>query len=43
MVWFYGISDNDSLIANVSNIEHDPDEVERYEPNEIEYDWRKNL
>jgi dTDP-4-dehydrorhamnose 3,5-epimerase len=42
-IWFgfQGMSLKTNLIANIANIEHDPDEVERKSINEIEYNWFK--
>jgi dTDP-4-dehydrorhamnose 3,5-epimerase len=42
-VWFgfQGISDAPSLILNVSNIPHDPQEVERLDLDRIDYEWSK--
>ena len=40
-VWFgfQGVSDAPSLILNVSNIPHDPQEVERLALDDINYEW----
>jgi len=40
-VWlaFKGKGDGTNLILNVADLEHDPDEVERLNLNQIEYDW----
>lgn len=40
-VWlaFKGKGDGINLILNVADLEHDPDEVERLNLNQIEYDW----
>jgi len=40
-IWFgfQGLSTTPSLVLNISNIPHDPDEVERLELSEIKYDW----
>ena len=40
-VWFgfQGVSDEDSLIMNLSNIAHDPDEVDRLERDVLIYEW----
>jgi len=40
-VWlaFTGKSKSSSLILNVSDMEHDPDEVERLELDKIHYNW----
>jgi dTDP-4-dehydrorhamnose 3,5-epimerase len=41
MIWFgfKGISTEKSLIINIADIEHDPDEVDRKNENEIEFSW----
>lgn len=41
-IWFgfQGISEGSSLLLNIANIEHSPEEIERKELNEFEYDWR---
>ncbi len=41
MVWFgfQGMSEGNSLILNISNILHDPDEVERIDADAIQYNW----
>lgn len=36
---FKGMSDGINLILNVADMEHDPDEVERLNLEQIEYDW----
>jgi dTDP-4-dehydrorhamnose 3,5-epimerase len=36
---FQGIYNEASLVTNISDILHDPDEVERLLPEEIEYNW----
>jgi dTDP-4-dehydrorhamnose 3,5-epimerase len=40
-IWFgfQGIHINPSLIVNIANIPHDPEEVERLLPEDIEYNW----
>mgnify|MGYP000959850799 FL=1 len=40
-IWFgfQGRGEGRSLIVNVANIPHDPDEMERKLPNEILFDW----
>jgi len=40
-VWlaFKGKGDGTNLILNIADLEHDPDEVERLNLNQIEYDW----
>lgn len=41
MLWmaFQGISENTSMVLNIANIPHDPDEIDRKELNEIAFDW----
>ena len=43
MIWvgFQGLSSQTSLILNIANIEHSPQEVERKELNEINFNWKK--
>ena len=36
---FQGLDSNPSLVTNISNIPHDPEEVERLLPSEIKYTW----
>lgn len=36
---FKGKSNGINLILNVSNMEHNPDEIERLDLNQIEYNW----
>ena len=40
-IWFgfQGIAHRCSLLMNVADMEHDPDEVERKELSEIKFDW----
>jgi len=40
-IWFgfQGLSEHGALILNISDIEHDPDEVERKSIADIKYDW----
>ncbi len=40
-IWFgfQGIAESPSLVLNLASIPHDPNEVERCAPSEIEYDW----
>ena len=40
-IWFgfQGIYDTASLVTNISDIVHDPNEVERLMTEEINYDW----
>ena len=42
-IWygFQGIDESKSLILNLTNIEHDPDEMDRLDIKEIKYDWSK--
>ena len=41
-IWFgfQGISEGAAVLLNIANIEHSPEEIERKELNEFEYDWR---
>ena len=41
MIWvgFQGLSDTNSLLLNIANFVHDPEEVDRKNINEIEFDW----
>lgn len=41
MVWmgFQGIDEMPSMLLNLADIEHDPEEVERKKMNRIKYDW----
>ena len=45
MIWmgFQGLSLNGSMLLNISNIEHDPDEVSRLKIDKIKYNWRTEL
>jgi len=40
-IWFgfKGVSESTSLLLNIADIEHSPNEVERKGLNDIEYDW----
>jgi dTDP-4-dehydrorhamnose 3,5-epimerase len=40
-IWFgfKGVAEGSSLLLNIANIVHTPDEVERKELSEIKYDW----
>lgn len=42
-VWFgfMGISDEESLILNIANIEHDSNEVFKKEVDDIKFNWKK--
>jgi dTDP-4-dehydrorhamnose 3,5-epimerase len=44
-IWFgfKGLGNGESLILNISNILHDPNEVERKERHEIPFDWSIKL
>jgi len=41
MVWvgFQGIAPNKSLLLNIANIVHDPQEVNKKDSNDIKYNW----
>ena len=41
-IWFgfQSMSNTPSLVLNLANLTHDPEEVERKSLNEIEFDWR---
>jgi len=41
MVWmgFQGLSESSAMLLNIADIEHDPDEVNRKEMSEINYNW----
>ena len=41
MIWvgFQGLARQTSLVLNIANIEHSPDEIERKELDEIEFIW----
>jgi dTDP-4-dehydrorhamnose 3,5-epimerase len=43
MIWmaFQSFSEGESLLLNIANIEHDPDEVERKNIEQIKFDWSK--
>ena len=36
---FKGKSNNTNLILNIADIEHDPDEIERLDLDQFDYDW----
>jgi dTDP-4-dehydrorhamnose 3,5-epimerase len=44
MVWvgFQGLSSNGSVLLNIADIEHNPNEVDRLEIEKINYDWSIN-
>ena len=37
---FKGLSSEESIILNISNMMHSDEEVERKKTNDIEYDWK---
>lgn len=41
MIWvgFQGLSKTNSLLLNIANFMHDPEEVDRKNINDIEFDW----
>ena len=41
MVWmgFQGLSESSAMLLNIADIEHEPDEVNRKEMSEINYNW----
>ena len=41
MIWmgFQGLSEGSAMLLNIADIEHDPDEVNRKEMSEINYNW----
>ena len=41
MVWmgFQGLSDSCSILLNIANIEHNPDEVDKKNLEQIKFDW----
>ena len=43
MIWvgFQGLGRQTSLILNIANIEHSPEEIERKELDEIKFNWSK--
>ena len=45
MVWmgFQGLSDSSAMLLNIADIEHNPDEVDRKEMGEINYNWSIGL
>ena len=44
MIWmgFQGLSNGDSMLLNIADIEHDPNEVDRKEIEKINYNWSLN-
>ena len=42
MIWmgFKGLLRKESMLLNIANIEHNPEEVDRLEIDKINYDWR---
>ena len=43
MLWvgFQGIDDETSMLLNIANTEHDPDEVDHMDLKDIDFDWSK--
>jgi len=43
MIWFgfQGIAKSNSMLLNIANIKHDPDEVDRLDLHELNYNWRE--
>lgn len=41
-VGFQGLSNNESMLMNIADIEHNPLEVDRLDIKEIKYNWSKN-
>ena len=41
MIWigFQGLSEGDSMLLNIADVEHDPNEVDRKEIEKINYNW----
>ena len=41
LIWmgFQGLSDNVSMLLNIANIEHDPNEVDKKNIEQIEFNW----
>ena len=41
MIWmgFQGLSDGESILLNIANIEHNPNEVDRKNIEQIEFNW----
>ena len=44
MIWlgFQGLDKQTSLVLNIANIEHSPEEIEHKELDEINFNWSKN-
>ena len=44
LIWvgFQGIDQQSSLVLNIANIEHSPEEIERKGLDEIKFNWSKN-
>ena len=42
-IWFgfQGLDEGLNLVANIANMTHDPNEIERLDLNSIKYDWNK--
>jgi len=43
MIWvgFQGLSDNSSMLLNIANIEHDPNEIDKKSLNKIKFNWSR--
>ena len=39
---FRGNGNNTNLILNIANMEHDPNEIDRLDLDQVEYDWESN-
>lgn len=44
MLWlgFQGVGKHDNILLNIADIPHEPDEVDRKEPNEIKCNWHNS-
>ena len=42
-IGFQGLLDGSSMLLNIANIEHDPNEVDRKEIDKINYDWNAGI
>ena len=42
LIWvgFQGLAETDSILLNIANIEHNPQDVDRKNIEQINYDWR---
>ena len=43
MIWvgFQGLDEDMSILLNIANIEHSPEEIDQKELDEINFDWSK--